>query len=257
MSRYGQRTLVGTNRELGSVGKKPPAGIGVVQGYGVATGGTSSSISVSGQAYTLLHFTSSSSLVVTSSGLFDVLIAGGGGGSGSFNGGAGRYGGSGGAGQLVGMSTVATFFFDAATHTVTIGSAGGSNANGTGSRIGTTISATGGGGGTSGGNGQDGGSGGGGHDAGGTGGVSISGFGGNSGGNTNNPPCSNGGGGAGGAGSGTTGGAGIDILNFTSVSRTIAKGQNGAIAICASAITADTNSGNGGQAGVVFVRFKV
>lgn len=225
--------------------------------YGIATGGTSSSITVNGQAYTLLHFTSSGSLTVSTAGLFDVLIVGGGGGNGTFNSGTNRYGGSGGAGQLVGMPTVATFFFDAGTHTVTIGSAGGNNANGTGSRIGTTTSATGGGGGTSGSFGQSGGSGAGAADNGGTAGASISGFGGNSGGTSNDPPCSNGGGGAGGAGSGSTGGAGIDILNFTGVSRTIAKGQNGAIGVCASAITVDANSGNGNQAGVVYVRFKV
>jgi hypothetical protein len=39
MSRYGQRTRVGDNRAVTGLGKAPAAGIGVVQGYGVATGG--------------------------------------------------------------------------------------------------------------------------------------------------------------------------------------------------------------------------
>jgi hypothetical protein len=48
-----------------------PSGGGV--GYGTATGGSSSSITVGGQNYTLLTFTSSSTLTVTKAGLFDVL----------------------------------------------------------------------------------------------------------------------------------------------------------------------------------------
>ena len=70
--------------------------------YGVATGGTSSSITVGGINYTLLTFTSSSTLTVTKSGLFDVLLFGGGGGGGS---GSNAFsfiaGGGGGAGGLV------------------------------------------------------------------------------------------------------------------------------------------------------------
>ena len=93
MSRYGQRTLVGTNREISSVGKKPPAGIGVVQGYGVATGGSSSSVTVSGTAYTLLTFTSDGTLTVTTAGLFDVLLFAGGGCGGRDGGGGGGAGG--------------------------------------------------------------------------------------------------------------------------------------------------------------------
>jgi len=50
--------------------------------YGAATGGTSSSITVGGIAYTLLTFTTDANLVVSKTGLFDVLLVGGGGGGG-------------------------------------------------------------------------------------------------------------------------------------------------------------------------------
>ena len=43
-------------------------------GYGAATRGSSSSISVGGQSYTLLTFTSSGTLTVSTAGLFDVLL---------------------------------------------------------------------------------------------------------------------------------------------------------------------------------------
>ena len=83
MTRYAQRTLI----QQGSVanwGKAAPAGIGVKDGYGVATGGTSSSITVGSTPYTLLTFTSSGTLTVASAGLFDVwMIAGGGSGGGA------------------------------------------------------------------------------------------------------------------------------------------------------------------------------
>ena len=42
--------------------------------YGVATGGTSSSITVSGVNYTMLKFTTDSNLVVSKAGLFDVMV---------------------------------------------------------------------------------------------------------------------------------------------------------------------------------------
>ena len=48
--------------------------------YGVATGGSSSSITVNSINYTLLSFTSDGNLVVSRAGLFDVLMFGGGGG---------------------------------------------------------------------------------------------------------------------------------------------------------------------------------
>jgi hypothetical protein len=63
--------------------------------YGVATGGTSSTITVSGVGagtYTLLTFTGDGTLTVTTAGAFDYVVVGGGGGGGT----NGRGGGSGG-----------------------------------------------------------------------------------------------------------------------------------------------------------------
>ncbi len=119
MSRFGQRTLVGTNREVSGLGKKPPAGIGVVQGYGVATGGTQTSITVGTQAYTLLSFLSDGSLVVSSAGMFDVLLLGGGGASGSARSNFGTSGG-GGAGGLLQQ----TIYLETGTYTVDVGAGG-------------------------------------------------------------------------------------------------------------------------------------
>jgi hypothetical protein len=61
--------------------------------YGVATGGTSSSVTVGGVNYTLLTFTSSGTLTVTKAGLFDLMFFGGGagGGGGGGNAGGGNY----------------------------------------------------------------------------------------------------------------------------------------------------------------------
>ena len=70
-------------------------------GYGVATGGSSSSITVGGQAYTLLTFTASSTLTVTRSGLFDILLVSGGAGGGGSTSGATRGGGGGGSGIVI------------------------------------------------------------------------------------------------------------------------------------------------------------
>jgi hypothetical protein len=52
--------------------------------YGTATGGSSSSITVGGINYTLLTFTSSGTLTVTKSGLFDLFVIGGGAGGGHY-----------------------------------------------------------------------------------------------------------------------------------------------------------------------------
>lgn len=71
--------------------------------YGVATGGSSSSITISSQNYTLLTYLSDANLVVTSSGLFDVLLVAAGGGA--VGGGENGYtSGGGGAGQIVGIN---------------------------------------------------------------------------------------------------------------------------------------------------------
>jgi len=87
--------------------------------YGTATGGTSSSITVSSQNYTLLTFTTDGNLVVSTAGLFDVLLFGGGGGGGS-TADADVSGGGGGAGGFV-QSTV---YLAAATYAVDIGAGG-------------------------------------------------------------------------------------------------------------------------------------
>jgi len=109
---------MGRNR-LGYVSEDPTTSVvyvnGTQTGYGVATGGSSSSITVGGQAYTLLTFTSTGTLTVSTAGLFDVLSVGGGAGStGYSNNGAG--GGAGG----VAIQTI----YLSANATVTIGGGG-------------------------------------------------------------------------------------------------------------------------------------
>ena len=76
------------------MGIRTPYGVLALKGYGYgeATGGTLTSITVSSQAYTLLSFTANGSLVVSKAGLFDVLMVAGGGGGGT----AANYGGGGG-----------------------------------------------------------------------------------------------------------------------------------------------------------------
>jgi len=92
--------------------------------YGVATGGTSSSITVSSVNYTLLSFTTDATLTVTKSGLFDVFIlAGGGGGAGGIGSNVG--GGGGGAG---GSYIQTTSYFDA-NQTIKIGAGGAAGGN--------------------------------------------------------------------------------------------------------------------------------
>ena len=83
-------------RDLGYVSSYVSVQAFTEAGYGAATGGTSSSITVGGVDYTLLTFTSSSTLTVTKAGLFDVYAFAGGG-AGSPNGyGCGTGGGGGG-----------------------------------------------------------------------------------------------------------------------------------------------------------------
>ena len=68
--------------------------------YGTATGGASSStITVGGQSYTLLTFTSDGNLTVSAAGLFDVLLVAGGGGGGADEDAGTNDNGGGGAGQ--------------------------------------------------------------------------------------------------------------------------------------------------------------
>ena len=124
-------------------------------GYGKASGGTSSTISVGGTNYTLLRFTSNGTLSVSSSGRFDVCLVGGGGGGGgadtSWTGNPSPVGGGGG-GQVI----ISAVWISAGQHSVIVGQGGseGSAQNGgegtfagnggTSSSIGTIISAGGG-----------------------------------------------------------------------------------------------------------------
>jgi hypothetical protein len=103
----------------------PSGGIG----YGTATGGTSSNITVSGTAYRMLTFTSTATLTVTRAGLFDVmLVAGGGAGNGG-----GQSSGGGGAGIIT-----STIYLPATTYTATVAAGGASAAVGSPSYLGVT-----------------------------------------------------------------------------------------------------------------------
>jgi len=114
MTRYSGRTLI----EQPSVGGWGQPAVGV--GYGVATGGTSSTITVGTQQYTLLSFTALGTLTVTKAGLFDLLIIGGGSSGVSGWYGNGRPGAPGGG---AGGAFDSTVYFDA-NQTVTIGAGG-------------------------------------------------------------------------------------------------------------------------------------
>jgi hypothetical protein len=114
MTRYSARTLIG-QPTLANWGKAAAAG-GI--GYGVATGGTSSSITDT-VPYTLLTFTSDGTLTVSAAGLFDIAVFGAGG-SGGSGGALSRAGGGGGAGSF----NLGTFYLEATTYTVTIGVGG-------------------------------------------------------------------------------------------------------------------------------------
>ena len=99
--------------------------------YGVATGGTSSSITVGGESYTLLAFTSDANLTVSTAGLFDVLLVGGGGGA--------TYGGNAGGGGAGGVLE-ATVYLPAGTIAVDIG-AGGTGYESAGQGFSTNVNA--------------------------------------------------------------------------------------------------------------------
>lgn len=132
--------------------------------YGAATGGTSSTITVNGKQYTLLTFTSTSTLNITRAGTFDILVVGGGGGGGGSNSGPDNGGGGGGGGgnaQALG-ATIST------NQTVTVGGGGGgagtdsNGGSGAGSSVSSVVSVGAGGGGICSGSGGSAGSGGGG-----------------------------------------------------------------------------------------------
>jgi hypothetical protein len=126
-------------RQLGYVSSLTTQTTFVTGVYGVATGGSSSSITVGGQNYTLLTFTSTGTLTVSQAGVFDVLVCGGGGGafaaSGTF------YTGGGGGGW-----SQSTIYIDA-SQTVTVGGGGTTASSTTGgtSSIGTLFVVGGGG----------------------------------------------------------------------------------------------------------------
>jgi len=105
--------------------------------YGVATGGTSSSITVSSVNYTLLSFTSDANLVVSKAGLFDVLLVGGGGGAGSSNDALVNCG-AGGGGAVVGLDStgkILTVYLAAATYALDVGAGGAAQSSGNASYI--------------------------------------------------------------------------------------------------------------------------
>jgi hypothetical protein len=246
MTRYSARTLIG-QPTLANWGKAAAGGIGVVDGYGVATGGASTSPTVDGQAYTLLTFTSDDNLVVSADGLFDVLLFGGGGSGGSCR--SNSASGGGGAGQAL----ETTIFLSAGTYAIDIGSggAGGYDTSSVGLNTSITtdarsIAAVGGGGGAAYFKccGLSGGSGGGGGSVADptpstlfiTGGKTVCTVGGNNGGNgrNGNNDGAGGGGGATGAGAngvsatvGGAGGAGYDTDAFTDAGSLFKAGGGG------------------------------
>ena len=93
-------------------------------GYGVATGGSSSSITVSGVGYTMLEFLTDANLVVSKAGLFDVFAVAGGGGSGGDSGSTNQNSGGGGGGSVL----QTTIYLPAATYAVDIGAGGAAGA---------------------------------------------------------------------------------------------------------------------------------
>ena len=262
-----------------------PVIVGYANTYGVATGGTSSSITVGGVNYTLLTFTADGTLTVTAAGLFDIGAVGGGGGGGT-------TGGGGGGGQVILGATVS---LTAGTHTIDIGAGGAASPsnffpgfNGFATYLNGFVYAQGGGGGgtNTAGNGSGfgvgGGNGGGGY-YGVAGGATLAG--GYSGG-TGGANGGAGGGGAGGAGAtsvGTTGGAGgagVEINSFIGGASTFKGGGGGGRGDSAggaggsgggsagnqsTAGTANSGGGGGGNflspaaggSGILYVRFRV
>jgi len=263
--------------------------------YGVATGGSSSSITVSGVNYTLLTFTGDATLTVTKAGLFDIECYGGGGGGGGGDSGApSRGGGGGGAGGRIRT----TVYLDA-NQSVTVGGGGAGGAVqtpgsvGSRSQVGARLVMIGGGGGRADSLGIALANGGGGYGESGktTGGTSILGT---DYGNNGGTAVVNGAGGGGGGSTqvgqngvtntGGAGGAGSDVSTFIGGSSLFKAGGGGGAGSTAggaggssvggaggtgagSAAAANTagggggsagnNSGGAGGSGIVYVRFKV
>lgn len=246
--------------------------------YGTATGGSSSSITVSGINYTLLSFTTDDNLVVSKAGLFDCLTIGGGG-----AGSSGTADGGGGAGGV----QETTIYLAAATYAVDVGAGGAIGKDGFASIIGNSLAV-----GTEGGRGGaypvaggifaggNGGSGGGDSNGNAGIGIGITGQGFNGGDNS-----ASGGGGGGGAAAvggnavtttGGNGGAGRDISLWLGQAATTtykagggggggtgSGGTGGIGGGGASGVAGTANSGGGGGknaaggSGIVYVRFKI
>ena len=130
MSRYNPRTLVQTPSVSGW-GKAAAGGIGVVDGYGTATGGIGApvAITVGAVSYGLLTFTSDGTLSVSKSGLFDLICVGAGGGGGARAGVGTVNGGGGGAGGV----GVGTLYLASGTYAITVGAGGAGATAGWGS----------------------------------------------------------------------------------------------------------------------------
>jgi len=241
--------------------------------YGLATGGTSSSITVSGVNYTMLAFTADATMTVSRAGLFDLFLVAGGGGATN-----GSTPGGGGAGGVL----QATVYLAAGSIPISIGAGGTgyeSAGQGYATSVNNVISAV--GGGWGGGDparnveGGDGGSGGGSRASnfGGPGiakGGSAQGF---AGGAGNGTTQGGGGGGAGAVGVANASGAGISPSTFTggTVTATIAGGGAPLGGTAGAGGTASGNSGaantgagaagsagtTSGGSGIAYVRFKV
>jgi hypothetical protein len=95
------------------------AWVAATTGYGVATGGSATSITQSGVNYTLLTFSTSATLTISTAGLFDLALVGGGA-SGGLRTAADLGAGGGGAGGLI----QTTVYFAAGTQTITVGAKG-------------------------------------------------------------------------------------------------------------------------------------
>jgi len=89
-------------------------------GYGVATGGSATSIVVSTQNYTMLEFLTDANLVVSKAGLFDIFALGAGGGSGGNAASTDQNSGGGGGGNVL----QTTIFLEVGTFSVDIGAGG-------------------------------------------------------------------------------------------------------------------------------------
>ncbi len=265
--------------------------------YGIATGGSSSSITIGSINYTLLSFTTDSNLVVTKSGLFDVLLVAGGGGAGGAR--ASRASGGAGGGGVLGLTTTTTIYLDAATYAVDVGAGGTGGATtvlgqtGFDSSIGgTRISVAGGGAGAEAQTNHSdviGASNGGVTDGNAAKAKTIAAAQGNLGGGSTTSTNAGGGGGFGGAGgngattTGGTGGNGAEINGWIGgasyfvaagaggggtvtggtagsggvAGKTTGTGNNGVNYGAGGGGTAQAFTGGNGQAGVVYVRFKV